>query len=270
MKTLFSLIFFFIALVSQAQHSLEKIWETDTTLNIPESVLFDKDGLYIALTTDHPWGAEGRGGIARANKNGKITNATWTTGLNAPKGMGIWNKKLYVADISAVVVVNAATGAVESRIPVEGAKGLNDVTIDGKGAVYVSDSQLGNVHKIVNGKVELFMSDLKGINGLKAVGNELYMLTEKNVFKTGPDKKKVSVAPMEIGGDGIEPVGNGDYLISCWVGLIYYMDKTGKMEKMLDTRDQKKSTADIGYDPSQRMVYVPTFFKKSVVAYKLK
>ena len=73
-----------------------------------------------------------------------------------------------------------------------------------------------------------------------------------------------------LSGDGIEPVGNGDYVVSCWVGLIYYLDKNGKMETLLDTRAQKKSTADIGYDPAQRIVYVPTFFKKSVVAYKLK
>jgi hypothetical protein len=42
------------------------------------------------------------------------------------------------------------------------------------------------------------------------------------------------------------------------------------MKTLLDTREQKKSAADIGYDPVQRIVYVPTLFKKSVVAYKLK
>jgi len=75
---------------------------------------------------------------------------------------------------------------------------------------------------------------------------------------------------MEIGGDGIEPIGNGDYIISCWIGLIYYLDKDGKIEILLDTRDQKRNTADIGYDPKNKIVYVPTFFKNSVVAYKLK
>ena len=32
-----------------AQHSLEKIWESDTTLAVPESVLADKDVLYVSL-----------------------------------------------------------------------------------------------------------------------------------------------------------------------------------------------------------------------------
>jgi hypothetical protein len=270
MKTLPIFLLLLTTVAVRAQHTLEKIWETDTTLAIPESVLYDKDGLYVSLIDGQPWGVDGKGEIAKLDRKGKIINAAWATGLNAPKGMGIWDKKLFVADVSDVVVINTATGKIESKIPVEGAKGLNDITIDSKGIVYVSDSQVGTVHLIKNGKAELFLSDLKGVNGLKAVGNELYILTAKEVFRSGPDKKLVSVAQMEIGGDGIEPVGNGDYIVSCWVGLIYYMDKDGKMQTLLDTREQKKSTADIGYDAKERVVYVPTFFKKSVVAYKLK
>lgn len=48
------------------------------------------------------------------------------------------------------------------------------------------------------------------------------------------------------------------------------MLKDGTLTTLLDTRDQKRNTADIGYDPAGRIVYVPTFFKKSVVACKLK
>lgn len=270
MKVLFSFLFLLIAATSQAQHALEKIWESDTTLAIPESVLFDRDGLYVALMDGGGWDADGKGQIARLDKNGKIVNAAWATGMNAPKGMGIWDKKLFVADITEVAVINTATGKIESKIPVEGATGLNDITIDGKGTIYVSDSRLGKVHQIKNGKAELYLSDLKGINGLKAVGSELFVLAGDGVYKAGPDKKLVSVAPMEVGGDGIEPVGNGDYIVSCWPGVIYYLGKDGKMQTLLDTREQKKNAADIGYNTAERIVYVPTFFKKSVVAYKLK
>ena len=258
-------------LAAQAQqHSLEKIWESDTTLAIPESVLFYKGGLYVSLIDGQPWAVDGKGEIAKLDTNGKILNATWVTGLNAPKGLGIWDNKLYVADVSEVVVVNLASGKIESKIAVEGATGLNDITIDSKGTVYVSDSQLGKVHQIKKGKVELYLSDLKGVNGLKAVGNDLYILTANDVNKAGADKKLVSVAKTEIGGDGIEPLGNGDFIVSFWPGLIYYLDKSGKIETLLDTREQKKNTADIGYDEAKRIIYVPTFFKKSVVAYKLK
>lgn len=270
MKILSCLFLLLIATAGHAQHSIEKIWESDTTLAIPESVLFDKTVLYVSLIDGQPWDADGKGQIATLDKNGKILNATWATGLSAPKGMGIHDKKLYVADISDVVVINTANGKIESRIAVEGATGLNDITIDKKGVVYVSDSKLGRVHQIKKGKAELYLSDLKGVNGLKAVDKDLYILTSNDVFKAGPDKKLVTVATTEIGGDGIEPVGNGDFVISCWAGLIYYLDKNGKLEIMLDTREEKRNTADIGYNTSERIVYVPTFFKKSVVAYKLK
>jgi hypothetical protein len=270
MKTIATFLFVLIAVAGQAQHALEKIWESDSTLAIPESVLYDKDGMYVSLIDGSPWAADNKGGIARVDKNGKITNATFTTGLQAPKGMGLWNKKLYVADISDVVVIDAASGKIESKIHIEGATGLNDITIDSKGTIYVSDSQLGRVHKISNGKAELYLPETKGSNGLKAVGKELYVLMSTGVYKAGADKKLVSVAPMEIGGDGIEPVGNGDYVVSCWPGIIFYLGKDGKLQQMLDTRGEKKNTADIGYNAAERIVYVPTFAKKSVVAYKLK
>jgi hypothetical protein len=270
MKAQSIFLFLLIAAAGQAQHALEKIWETDTTLAVPESVLSYKDGLYVSLIDGQPWGMDGKGEIAKLDKDGKIINAAWVTGLNAPKGMGLWDKKLFVADVSEVVVINTATGKIESKIPVDGATGLNDITINSKGTIYVSDSQLGKVHRIQNGKAEVYLSDLKGVNGLKAVDNELYILTAGGVFKAGADKKLVLVSKMEIGGDGIESVGNGEYLVSCWVGMIYYLGKDGTMQTLLDTRLQKKSTADIGYDPERRIVYVPTFFKKSVVAYKLK
>jgi len=269
-KILASFLFVLIVTASQAQHSIEKIWESDTTLAIPESVLFDKTVLYVSLIDGGGWDADGKGGIAKVDKNGKILNATWATGLSAPKGMGIWDKKLFVADISEVAIISLATGKIESKIAVEGATGLNDITIDKKGVVFVSDSRLGNVHKISKGKAELYLSGLKGVNGLKAIDNDLYILTSNDVFKVGTDKKLVTVATTEVGGDGIEPVGNGDYVISCWPGIIYYLDKDWKLEKMLDTREQKKNTADIGYNSEERIVYVPTFLKKSVVAYKLK
>jgi hypothetical protein len=270
MKIISSLILVLIVSSAQAQHTLEKLWESDTTLAIPESVLFDKNVLYVSLIDGPSWEVDGKGEIGKLDKSGKILNATWATGLNAPKGMGIYDKKLYVADVSNVVVISLATGKIESKIPVDGATGLNDITIDKKGTVYVSDSKLGRVHQIKKGKAELYLSDLKGVNGLKAIDKDLYLLTANDVFKAGPDKKLVTVATTEIGGDGIEPVGNGDYVISCWPGLIYYLDKNGKLEIMLDTREQKRNTADIGYYSSERIVYVPTFLKKSVVAYKLK
>lgn len=271
MKAFFTLTALFLVVASQAQHSLTKVWESDTTLAIPESVLPhpQKDILFVSLIDGEPWGADGKGGIALLDKKGKIINPNWVTGLSAPKGMALHNGKLYVADLSDVVVINATSGKVQNRVAIEGAEGLNDVTVDGKGVVYVSDSKSGKVYRMEKNKATTYITDLKGVNGLRSVDNDLYILTAKDIYRATPDKQMQSVGVMEFGGDGIEPVGNGDFITSTWGGVVYYLNKDGKVETLLDTREQKKNTADIGYDPVNKIVYVPTFFGKSVVAYQL-
>jgi hypothetical protein len=75
---------------------------------------------------------------------------------------------------------------------------------------------------------------------------------------------------MEGGTDGVEHVTGKDYIVSCWAGAIWYVNGDGTKQNLLDTREQKINTADIGYDAKNRIVYVPTFFKNKIVAYELK
>ena len=272
MKRLFFLFTIGTSLQSAAQHQLQKIWETDTTLAVPESVLPDIPNkvLYVSLIDGAPWEADGKGGIGKVDLNGKIINATWITGLQAPKGLGKYGNKLYAADMNSVVVIDIAKGVVASTIKIDSAQGLNDITVDSKGVVYASDSKTGKVYRIENGNPSLYLSGFRGINGLRAVGNDLYVATSKDVFKVKADKTQTSIGIIDQGGDGIEPVGNGDWIGSAWAGYIYYMYADGKRDLMLDSHEQKMNTADIGYDPVSKIVYVPTFMRKSIVAYQLK
>lgn len=272
MKKIMFCIAICATLNATAQQSLEKLWESDTTLAIPESVLpvAGKNLLYVSLIDGEPWGADGRGGIAVLDKKGAIINAAWITGLNAPKGMGIHGGKLYVTDMGDVVVIDISKEKIERKIPVAGAEGLNDISIAKNGTVYVSDSKTGKVHSISKGTVALVADSLKGLNGLLADGKDLYICTANVVYKKSGNKPIQAFATMPMGGDGIEPVGNGDLLTSTWSGVIYYITKEGAVTSILDTREQKINTADIGYDAKERIVYVPTFFAKSVAAYKLK
>lgn len=272
MKQVVFVIFFLGVISAQAQPKIEKIWESDTTLAIPESVLPDvqKGVLYVSLIDGAPWEADGKGGIAKMDLNGKIINANWITGLSAPKGMGISGNKLYVADMAEVAVIDIDKAAIEKKIKVEGAERLNDITVDSKGIVYASDSKTGKVYRIENGKATLYLEGFQGLNGLRAVDNDLYVATGKDVYKVDAAKKQTSIGIIDQGGDGIEPVGNGDWIGSAWAGYIYYLHADGKRDVLLDTHEQKINTADIGYDPAKKIIYVPTFFKKSVVAYQLK
>ncbi|MEO6894106.1 MAG: ATP-binding protein, partial [Ginsengibacter sp.] len=65
-------------------------------------------------------------------------------------------------------------------------------------------------------------------------------------------------------------VGNGDFIVSAWVGYIYYVYADGHFDTLLDTHADNKNTADIGFDAAKKIVYVPTFLGKTVSAYQLK
>ncbi|MBC8035230.1 MAG: ATP-binding protein [Chitinophagaceae bacterium] len=264
-----------LAIVSSAhaqQHTIEKIWETDSVIAIPESVLPDAGSgiLYVSLIDGGAWSPDGKGGVGKLSVDGKLNDTSWIRGLHAPKGMGIYGNRLYVADITEVVVIDIKKGSVEKKIVIDSAQALNDITIDSKGIVYVSDSRGGTVYRIKNDVAMLYLQDLKGINGLKAIGKDLFILSGKNFVKADKRKTITKVADLQQGGDGIEPVGNGDFIVTSWSGYMYYVTADGTTEVLLDTHLDKVNAADIGYDASKRIIYVPTFNAKTVAAYRLK
>jgi hypothetical protein len=270
MKYLLSLVFALASIAVTAQHKLEKIWETDSIIPVPESVLFDGNILYVSLIDGGGWDADGIGGVGKLSLDGKNFNGKWITGLNAPKGLGKFGNKLYVADISEVVVIDIKNDKIEKKIPIEGASGLNDITVSSKGVVYVSDSKTSTIWKIQNDKPSVYLENIKGANGLKAIGNDLLFAQGKDLMKADAKKSVSKIAQVTEGIDGIEPVGNGDYIVTSWVGYIYYVQANGHFETLLDTRSHNKNAADIGYDAAKKIVYVPTFMGKTVAAYKLK
>ena len=273
MKKILCILLVCVSITAKAQtHLLEKLWQTDTVVAIPESVLpdFKKSILYVSLINGGGWDADGKGGVGKLNMDGKSYDSTWITGLNAPKGLGMYGNRIYAADINEVVVIDVKNGKVEKKIPLDGANGLNDITVDGKGIVYVSDSRQARIWKIENDVPALYLDSIKGVNGLKAIGDDLFIGAGKSFIRSDKNKNITKVADMPQGIDGIEPVGNGDFIVTAWNGYIFYVTPDGKVETMLDSHVEKMNTADIGYDPVKKIVYVPTFNAKKIVAYSLK
>ncbi len=255
-----------------AQVKLVKKWETDSTLKVPESVFFDSKNnvLYVANIDGQPGQKDGNGSIGKIGLDGKIIEVDWVSGLNAPKGMGVHNNTLWVADLTELVAIDIASGKVTQRVPVEGSQFLNDVTVDNNGIVYVSDSRTKKVHRIENGNPTVWLDNLQGPNGLLYHDKQLYVLDNGGMYKVEKNKSLTKMADGMVGGtDGVEHVKGRDFLVSCWEGMVYYVKGDGTKETLLDTREQKINAADIGYDARNRIVYVPTFWKNSVVAYEL-
>jgi sugar lactone lactonase YvrE len=268
MKQLLIIVLLLLAINVHAQHKLEKLWETDTVINVPESVMPDPDKnlLYVSLVGNKP----GNGGISILGTDGKVINKTFTSGLNAAKGMARYKDKIYITSLTEVAVVDITSGKIAQKIPVDSAVFLNDIAIDSKGVVYVSDTRRGKVHRIINGKVSTWLSNIKSANGLKLIGNDLYILSSTSLLKVTPKREITTIATISCEGDGLEPAGNGDFIATCWTGYVFYIHANGKVDTLLDTHEQKINTADIAYDIKQRILYIPTFNAKKVMAFSLK
>lgn len=276
MKKLVLLGALLLAASAQAQtHKLTKVWESDATLKVPESVRYDaqRKVLYVSNIDGEPWAADGKGSIAKLGLDGKVIAAEWVTGLDCPKGLALSadGKWLYAADAGGIVVIDIDAGKISKKIPIPEGQQLNDLASDGKGTLYVSDSKGRKVYSVKGDEVSLELDDkvLKGPNGLLVQGGHLYVLDNSSLNQVQADKSlKVLASGMEGGTDGLEHVQGDDFLVSVWGGAIWYVSGANK-ELLFDGKAVETRTADIGWDPATRTAYVPTFFRNSVIAFKV-
>lgn len=262
----------------QAQSpKLQPVWESDTTLRTPESVLVDprQNVLYVACINGAPRLENTSSYIAKVGLDGKVIQLKFADNLNSTKGMGILGDKLYVTEMTQVAEIALATGKILNRYPIEGAKFLNDIAVDTrKGVVYVTDSNDSKVWALTNGNVSLVLGGdpLKGTNGLLFDNNQLLIGNgDGSLLSLDPTAKKLTTLAKVTGGiDGIVALGNKTYMVTEWAGKVWYIHADGTTELKLDTSPQKISSADIGYNPATQMLFVPTFFHNTVKAYTLK
>lgn len=262
--------------VGQTDVRLEKKWETPTTLKEPESVLFDAKAnvIYTSNINDPKAGKDGNGSIGRISLDGEVLEVEWAIGgMDSPKGLGLSEGLLYVADLKKVVVIDTKTGKLVNTIEVEGAGMLNDITVDEKGIIYVSDSDNKKIYQLKNDKASVWLEKdfFQKPNGLLAHQNKFYMLDMNAGIFYEIDKKSKSlrkIADGLEGGDGIAPIGD-DFIISNWNGEIYYVWANGKTKKLLDTKAEKINAADLIYLPEPNLLIVPTFYGNTAVAYEV-
>lgn len=258
------------------QHELVKLWETDSVFKVPESVLYDAASgiLYVSnIDGTDPWGKDGKGSVGKMNADGKNITVDWVSGLHAPKGMGLFNGKLYVADLTELVVIDVASAKIEKRIPVPGADRLNDVSIGGRGVIFVSDSRGRKIYRIRDEQAEVLLdsNSLRGPNGVLRLRGNVYILDAGSLIKLDNENKIMRITEgLDGGTDGIENVTGDEFIVSCWAGVIWYVHADGTKEKLLDTREERKNAADIGFDAKNKIIFVPTFWRNTVVAYQVK
>ncbi|MEM6846189.1 MAG: gluconolaconase [Bacteroidota bacterium] len=258
---------------------IQEQWATDTVLRTPESALYDEesDMIFVAnIGTFNRDSKDGDGFISVLAPDGVVEELKWVEGLNDPKGMGVFGGKLYVADVDEVVEIDIASATIQNNYAIDGAKFLNDVTINGRGQVYVSDSDDDKIHMIDGGQTSVWMADsaLQRPNGLFAEDNQMLLASAGGGFFapiTLDDKTVQDTWLTDIpSADGIVKTASGDYIVSTWQGEVHYVDaESNQTQKLIDTKAEEINAADIGYIPQQDLLLVPTFRDHRVVAYKV-
>ena len=274
MNTKKSLIILLLLTIGVASHSqkLVEVWKTGQILKTPESSLYDPDlnVIFVSNVNQNPWEKDGNGFISVLTPDGKMKTAEWVSGLSGPKGMGILNGKLYVADIDELVEIDIAQGKIVKKYPANGVASLNDVDVSDDGIVYVSDTNSGKVLALKDGEFSVWYdgSEMGKINGLFAEGDKLYVGAD-NLYQMDRKTQKITEVQSDCGGiDGLTKDNDGNFVFSNWPGHIYYY-QGGQMTKMMDTVDQKINTADVGFAKKLNVLLVPTFFDNQIVAYKI-
>lgn len=249
-----------------AQHSLEKLWESDSvTIKGPESVLFDakSNSLYVS--------SMGSGTVVQLDLKGQVIKSNWITGLNSNKGSALYKGFFYTAETSGVAVIDVATAKIIKRIPVDGAVMLNDLAVDAKGIIYVSDTRTGKVYRIENGQPEVYLENIPGANGLLTVNADLYVVGSTTFLKVNAKKEATKIGDdFESGLDGIVMVAKNEFILSNYKGIVYYVQKDGTHQVLLDSRDKRIMANDISYDSKTKTLYVPSFGTNRIIAYKVK
>lgn len=272
MKTILSTLFV-CSLITASAQTLTLKWKTDALLPVSESVLLDSKNnvLYVSCIDGKPDEKDGKGAIAKVGMDGKIISSSWVSGLNAPKGMGLFKNNLYVTDITSIVTIDIVTGKIINTTPIEGAAFLNDITVDKKGNVYASDTQTGKIHLLKDGKATVYFEskEFKGINGLLSLGDELYIADFANGinYKLSATRQLSVFGKTSEGADGVVLVGKNEYLVSSWHGEVSFVNSKGESKSILDTKADKFNAADIEFDAKSNTLFVPTFFDNRVMAY---
>lgn len=274
-----------------SSHPPKLLWESVQDVNAPESAYFDSatETIFVSNVGGNPTEKDGSGWINRLNKDGSVIAAPWVSGFNAPKGMRVYKGTLWVSDIQDVVQIEVSSGKILKKFNLPKSQFLNDVAIDAKGNVFVSDTFASAIYRIpaaasTDSEVEEWMvgKELDGPNGLSIDGNKLFVATwgiAKPDFSTEvpgrllqinlKTKKIKSLMKKPLGNlDGIEPLKGGAFLISDWMaGKVYKVSAQGKATSLLEGI---KGAADLGYIPGSKVLLLPKMGENKVTAYQLK
>jgi hypothetical protein len=260
--------------------TLSKLWESDSILMTPESVVFDslRNCLYVSNFND-------KGGfrektdtifdecISKVDLEGNIIELRWIDNLIGPTGIAIYKDTLYVVERGYLTKIDIVKKAVIDRLKIEDTGFLNDIAIDRNGEIYISDSRDKKIFKIKDNQYEIWLSDsiLEMANGLYIDNNKLIIGNQSNAnlfYVSIPDKIiKVIASNISKGIDGIKKYRQ-NYIVS-WRYNMFMVNEQGISQIILNTQEGNNWNADFELIKSENIVVVPTLLSNRIIAYKI-
>jgi glucose/arabinose dehydrogenase len=229
---------------------LEQVWRVGGLAN-PESAALSADGAFLYVTNVNGEGEakDGNGFIARVSTDGRLLQREFTRGLDGPKGIAVGGDALYVADVDQLVVVDAATGEVRRRVPVEGAQFLNDLALAPGGRVLIADSATARIYSVQGvGAPEVWLEHrlLDSVNGLLPEPDRLVVTTMAGrLLAVDYQSRAITVLAEGLGdADGVAALGDGRYLVSEWPGRMHVVARDGAHTTIMDTHAEPRFLND--------------------------
>jgi DNA-binding beta-propeller fold protein YncE len=274
--TVFSVFFLRLLSAQDVYQSskLVKIWETPEGLDVPESAFYNTDDqtIYVSNICGMHNVKDGIGFISKLNDKGQFIEKEWVNGLNAPKGINIWKGKLYITDIDEVLEIDLKSGQIIKRYKNANAKAVNDIAVDSKGHVYVTDTKTNCIFLIGKDSLEVFVrsDEISKVNGAVVANNHLLFGSKDNLVSLALSTKAIKVLAEKTGYlDGMVSINSKKIITTDWKGKVQLIKLGGSIETLLNTTLVDIYAADIGYIKSQRLLLVPTFYNNKVIAYRI-
>ncbi len=285
MRTVVGLILALTLFSATAEAAPKLLWEAKG-LAQPELVVVDPatGAIYVSNIVGAVMQKDGNGFIAKLNGDGKMVTRQWVKGLDAPTGLALHDRTLYVADVDQLVEINAASGEIVKRYPAKGAIFLNDVAVDPEGTVYVSDTPTNTIWRLKDGSFDPWLANdsLNGPNGLLVQGEVLVVASLGKIPGVGQKQELAGLSEISLKDQSVSKLGNsppignldglellqpGVYLVTDWAaGALYRVDAKGKAERLIDLN---QGSADLTYLPDKKIVLIPMMLDNSLVAYRL-
>jgi hypothetical protein len=253
-------------------------------LHQPEGVRYDADQDVFFISNMNGFGSakDGNGYIVEVKANdlsiSKVFAENGRAGviLDAPKGMTINGDTLWICDIDKMRAINRRTGLYLGALDLApyGALLLNDVTMGGDGAMYITDTGIlmtekgviykgaDKIFRVAGGKVSVIASGagLMRPNGITwdNKANRLVVVTfdpfHSQMYSIAPNGERRLLGKGNGKFDGVEPLGGGKFMVASWNDSSVRLLGSGENRRIANNL---MSPADIGYDTRRNRVAIP-------------